>query len=269
MMIDRSTKTLIAIFALVAALFLAMDRVIQSSPLSAWVLPGILFVISAALWVWIWQEDQEKESAALAVRKEEEKGVQVQEWIISKESPAAGSVKPDGKPAATAAPAKAAAQTAAPVIEKAAAGSVKPEGKPAATAAPAKAAVEGVKAEAPAAEKAAVDAVKAETPAAKAPEAAPKAAPAKRGDTKELDDLTRIEGIGPKFRDALLNAGITTFVKLADTANKDLEAIIKGAGLRRPGSMHTWAEQATYLANGDMEGFEALTAQLKGGMRRD
>lgn len=237
MMIDRSTKTLIAIFALVAALFLAMDRVIQSSPLSAWVLPGILFVISAALWVWIWQEDQEKESAALAVRKEEEKGVQVQEWIISKESPAAGSVKPDGKPAATAAPAKAA--------------------------------VEGVKAEAPAAEKAAVDAVKAEAPPAKAPEAAPKAAPAKRGDTKELDDLTRIEGIGPKFRDALLNAGITTFVKLADTANKDLEAIIKGAGLRRPGSMHTWAEQATYLANGDMEGFEALTAQLKGGMRRD
>lgn len=253
MMIDRSTKTLVAIFALVAALFLAMDRVIQSASLGGWVLPGLLFVLSAAFWVWIWQEDMEKESAALTVRKEEEKGVQAQEWIISKESPAA---RTDGKPASTAAPAKAAAvQAAAPVTEKAAAGSVKPEGKPASTAAPAKA-------QTPAPEKAAA-------PAAKAAEAAPKAAPAKRGDTKELDDLTRIEGIGPKFRDALLNAGITTFVKLADTSNKDLEAIVKGAGLRRPGSMHTWAEQATYLANGDMEGFEALTAQLKGGMRRD
>lgn len=253
MMIDRSTKTLVAIFALVAALFLAMDRVIQSASLGGWVLPGLLFVLSAAFWVWIWQEDMEKESAALTVRKEEEKGVQAQEWIISKESPAA---RTDGKPASTAAPAKAAAaQAAAPVTEKAAAGSVKPEGKPASTAAPAKA-------QTPAPEKAAA-------PAAKAAEAAPKAAPAKRSDTKELDDLTRIEGIGPKFRDALLNAGITTFVKLADTSNKDLEAIVKGAGLRRPGSMHTWAEQATYLANGDMEGFEALTAQLKGGMRRD
>jgi predicted flap endonuclease-1-like 5' DNA nuclease len=96
-----------------------------------------------------------------------------------------------------------------------------------------------------------------------APEAAAAAAaPA------SADDLTRIEGIGPKMALKLGEAGLTTFAALAATPVERLEALIAAAGARfklvRP---QTWPEQAALLAAGDETGFAALTAQLKGGRR--
>ncbi|MDZ7856409.1 helix-hairpin-helix domain-containing protein [Sphaerotilus sp.] len=82
------------------------------------------------------------------------------------------------------------------------------------------------------------------------------------------DDLTRIEGIGPKLALQLGEAGITTFAALAATSVERLEALIAAAGARfklaRP---QTWPEQAALLAAGDEAGFAALAARLKGGVR--
>ena len=83
------------------------------------------------------------------------------------------------------------------------------------------------------------------------------------------DDLTRIEGIGPKLAAKLGEAGVTTFATLAAMSVERLEAVIAAAGARfklaRPES---WPQQAALLAAGDEKGFAALTAELRGGVRR-
>lgn len=98
------------------------------------------------------------------------------------------------------------------------------------------------------------------------PEAA--TAPATAASATVADDLTRIEGIGPKIALKLADAGITTYAVLAATPVERLEALIAAAGARfklaRP---QTWPEQAALLAAGDEAGFAALAAQLKGGVR--
>jgi predicted flap endonuclease-1-like 5' DNA nuclease len=82
------------------------------------------------------------------------------------------------------------------------------------------------------------------------------------------DDLTRIEGIGPKMAQVLGEAGITTFVQLAATTPARLREILDAAGNRYrmidPGS---WPEQAALAATGDWSEFAALVARLKSGRR--
>lgn len=192
MAVERPTKTLIAVFTLVTALFLAVNNVVDSEPVGDWLPAIIFFVISAAFWIWVWQEGQAV-SRELVVA--EETGLpQAQEWIISKDMvPTTERPLPSGEETAVA--------------------------------------------EAPAEEEA------------------------------EPDDLTRIEGIGPKYREALTDAGITTFEQIAEASAEDLEAVIKDAGMRRPGSLDTWPEQAAYAARGDWEGLDELQLTLKGGRR--
>lgn len=81
------------------------------------------------------------------------------------------------------------------------------------------------------------------------------------------DDLTRIEGIGPKIASILQAAGITTFTQLAEAEVSRLKQILQEAGLRLadPG---TWPEQAKLAAAGDWDAFKAFKDQLKGGRRR-
>jgi predicted flap endonuclease-1-like 5' DNA nuclease len=80
------------------------------------------------------------------------------------------------------------------------------------------------------------------------------------------DDLTIIEGIGPKIASVLQAAGIATFTQLAVTDISRLEKILQDADLRlaNPG---TWAEQASLAAAGKWEEFKILTDSLKGGRR--
>lgn len=107
--------------------------------------------------------------------------------------------------------------------------------------------------------------VKAEAPKAEAPKAeAPKAKAAKGG-----DDLKRIEGIGPKFNDALIAAGIDTFAKLEKASEEELKAALEAAKLRFAPSLPTWAEQAGYLVRGDEAGFKAFTDKLVAGRKED
>ena len=115
-----------------------------------------------------------------------------------------------------------------------------------------------------------VEPIKAETPKVEAPKAeavkteAPKAKAAKGG-----DDLKRIEGIGPKFNDALIAAGIDTFVKLEKAGEEELKAALETAKLRFAPSLPTWAEQAGYLVRGDEAGFKAFTDKLVAGRKED
>ena len=118
-------------------------------------------------------------------------------------------------------------------------------------------------------------------PATKAPakEAPAKEAPAKEApaykasapmmaeaDKPVPDDLTVIEGIGPKISALLQAAGITTFAKLAATETSQIQQILTAGGIRLadPG---TWAEQARLAAAGDQQGLRALQDRLKGGRK--
>ena len=79
------------------------------------------------------------------------------------------------------------------------------------------------------------------------------------------DDLERVEGIGPRIGAVLRTAGIHSFQQLADAETATLQAALEQAGLRFAPSLPTWSRQARLLADGDEEGFVALTQQLVGG----
>lgn len=84
------------------------------------------------------------------------------------------------------------------------------------------------------------------------------------------DDLTRLEGVGPKIAELLNEAGITTYVSLAQAEPGRLAEILKGAGPRFAlADPSSWPEQAGYLAAGDLDQFNALSTRLKSGRRVD
>jgi F-type H+-transporting ATPase subunit gamma len=81
------------------------------------------------------------------------------------------------------------------------------------------------------------------------------------------DDLTMIEGIGPKMSKALVDAGVDTFAKLATKTETELRAIIEGAGMKLAPGVSTWAEQANIAAKGDWDGLKKLQDTLVGGRK--
>jgi len=81
-----------------------------------------------------------------------------------------------------------------------------------------------------------------------------------------IDDLTIIEGIGPKVKEALLAAGINTFKQIATAQAEDLVRIVKEeAGVRMVGDAATWAKQAQFIVDGDIPGLKAYQEKLVGG----
>ena len=82
----------------------------------------------------------------------------------------------------------------------------------------------------------------------------------------EVDDLRKIEGIGPKIAGLLVESGISKFEQLSKIEVLALEEILKNANLRfaKPA---TWPEQASYAARGDWEGLKSFQNQLKGDVR--
>lgn len=82
----------------------------------------------------------------------------------------------------------------------------------------------------------------------------------------EPDDLTRIEGIGPKINQLLNEAGIMSFAQLAQPDVKDQQSILHQAGPRYSmADPASWPEQARLAAAGDWEALQTLTEQLRGG----
>lgn len=81
------------------------------------------------------------------------------------------------------------------------------------------------------------------------------------------DDLTRIEGIGPKISSLLQEAGIMSYAQLAETAADQIRETLAQAGLRVPADPTTWPEQAKLAAADQWAELEALQTELKGGRR--
>ena len=85
----------------------------------------------------------------------------------------------------------------------------------------------------------------------------------------KADDLTKIEGIGPKISGLFIAAGITTFEELANTPVATLSDILHKAGSRyashNPG---TWPEQAQLAADGKWDELKALQVALDGGIKK-
>ena len=94
---------------------------------------------------------------------------------------------------------------------------------------------------------------------AEAPEAATAAAP------PAGDDLTRIEGIGPKIAATLRDAGITTYEQLGTTSVDRVQAILDQDPNLRLADPTSWNKQAILAAAGDWEELDRLQAELKGG----
>ena len=79
------------------------------------------------------------------------------------------------------------------------------------------------------------------------------------------DDLTRIEGIGPKINSALIAYGIDSYLKLKDSDEETIRKALSEGGVKFAPSVSTWAKQAEYLVKGDEEGFKEYTDYLVAG----
>lgn len=80
-----------------------------------------------------------------------------------------------------------------------------------------------------------------------------------------LDDLTIVEGIGPKIAQLLHEKGIFTFGELAETSPEFLSELLRTHHI--PGSPVTWPEQARLAALGDWDGLKTLQQNLTAGRR--
>ncbi|MFM5923887.1 MAG: hypothetical protein ACKOPG_06855 [Novosphingobium sp.] len=71
------------------------------------------------------------------------------------------------------------------------------------------------------------------------------------------DDLSRIKGLGPKLQALLPTLGLTTYAQIAALNEADLADLDSKLGpfAGRP-AKDNWVEQAKYLAEGDVSGFE-------------
>ena len=115
---------------------------------------------------------------------------------------------------------------------------------------------QAVPGESPAAAKASAPSAEAPKAVAKVPVPEPKAvakAPTPEPEalvesSSEPDDLTEVDGVGPKSAEILLAAGIDTFAKLAAMREDEIVETIKNGGGRKSASMSTWAKQAKSLA---------------------
>ena len=92
------------------------------------------------------------------------------------------------------------------------------------------------------------------------------AAASELGKKITLDDLTVVEGIGPKISELCSGIGLTTWRQLADADVDDLQSMLDAAGSRytvhKPG---TWPRQAELLASGRWADFKTLTDRLDRG----
>ena len=91
-------------------------------------------------------------------------------------------------------------------------------------------------------------------------------APVAKKSTKKGDDLTIVEGIGPKVAAIFVEAGIKTFADLAKKSKEELEAILDPNGaVYAAMDPTTWPQQAQLAADGKMEELETLKKELNGG----
>jgi predicted flap endonuclease-1-like 5' DNA nuclease len=81
-----------------------------------------------------------------------------------------------------------------------------------------------------------------------------------------VDNLTVLEGIGPKVAKVLNGIGIASFVDLAGADAAKVQEALNAAGMQMM-NPEGWIEQARLAAAGDTEGLAKLQDELKGGRR--
>ena len=82
----------------------------------------------------------------------------------------------------------------------------------------------------------------------------------------KTDDLTIIEGIGPKASEVLQAAGITTFAQIAEKKAEELKEILdQSEGTFNAQDTTSWPEQAQLAADGKMDDLTALKEKLNAG----
>ena len=97
--------------------------------------------------------------------------------------------------------------------------------------------------------------------------AAPKAT-AKKASGK-ADDLKKIEGAGPKAAEALVNAGVDTFEKLAKETPEHISEILSEASSRLAHLVtDTWPKQAQMAADGKWDELKEYQDKLDGGIEK-
>ena len=84
---------------------------------------------------------------------------------------------------------------------------------------------------------------------------APQKAPAAAAEPS--DDLTQLNGIGPRIASILNDGGITSYNQLQHANTGELRQIIATGGALPPASLESWPTQATYAAKGDWAGLAA------------
>jgi predicted flap endonuclease-1-like 5' DNA nuclease len=99
----------------------------------------------------------------------------------------------------------------------------------------------------------------------KAAEPVAEAVVATAAEPAKPDDLTLIEGIGPKSAAALAAGGVTTFAQVAALTPAALEALVKGQKVRLVGSTASWPSQARLAAAGELTALEDLQRRIKSG----
>jgi large subunit ribosomal protein L17 len=85
----------------------------------------------------------------------------------------------------------------------------------------------------------------------------------------EADDLTVIEGIGPKIARTLEAAGIGTFRELASAEVSRLVEILSQDRNLRMHNPESWPEQARLAAAGEWAALQTMQAGLRGGRQAE
>lgn len=94
-----------------------------------------------------------------------------------------------------------------------------------------------------------------------------KAPKAKKAAKTETDDLTKIEGIGPKAAEAIAKAGFETYAKLAKAKADKIKEILTEASSRMAHLDPTsWPKQAKMAADGKWDELKEWQDNVKGGV---
>ncbi len=116
-------------------------------------------------------------------------------------------------------------------------------------------------------EKAPVAKEKAEPVAEKKAEAKEESKAKKTAAKAKADDLTKIEGAGPKAAETLVNSGIDTFAKLAKADPEKIKEILTEASSRMAHlDPATWPKQAKMAADGKWDELKEWQDNAKGGV---
>ena len=116
-----------------------------------------------------------------------------------------------------------------------------------------------------------------DVPKASASKAAPKpaavidlAAAKKAGfSLKNANDLTVVEGIGPKINELFNNAGVKTFAQLAIQTVPQMRKVLDDGGSRfRIANPSTWGQQAALAAENKWDELKKLQDNLSGGVKK-